>query len=189
MLCITRHDRTKYITMGPGGINHSQVSAFYWSSQYRIVLSWELLPWISVEDRILGSFTDFITTPELSGPLYISPGIYHAQITEYSLQTIYQWASFLSALNVFLIVLLDPTSLCCGFLDRTGASGNIFPMLFRLKRFLIYCDQLVHITLYVITPQNWCLIFWRLLLSGLRWVVNEYNVDRKTPQTKNPICV
>ena len=74
--------------MGPCGINHSQVSAFSWSSQYRIVLSWELLACVSVEDRILCSFTKFITTPELSGPLYISPDIYHTQITEYSLKTI-----------------------------------------------------------------------------------------------------
>ena len=88
MLCIRRHDGMKYITMDPGGLNHSQVSVFSYSSQYTIVLSWELLPWISVEDRILCSFTDFITTPELSGPLYISPDIYHTQITEYSLQTI-----------------------------------------------------------------------------------------------------
>ena len=56
--------------------------------QERIVLSWDLLAWISVEGRILCSFTNFITTPELSGPLYISPGIYHSQITEYSLQKI-----------------------------------------------------------------------------------------------------
>ena len=90
MLRITRHNRMEYITMGSGGIDHFQVSNFSWSSQYRIVLSWKLLHWVSVNDRILSSFTDFITTPELSGPLYISPDIYHTQITEYSLQTIYQ---------------------------------------------------------------------------------------------------
>ena len=76
--------------MGSGGLNDSQVSAFSSSSQYRIVLSWELLPCVSVKDRILCSFTEFITTPELSGPLYIKPIIYHTQITEYSLETIYQ---------------------------------------------------------------------------------------------------
>ena len=38
-----------------------------------------------VEDKILCSFTNFITIPELSGPLYISPDIYHTQITEYLL--------------------------------------------------------------------------------------------------------
>ena len=88
MLSITRHDRTKYIAMGPGGTNHPQVSAYSRSSQYRIVISWDLLPFVSVKDRILYSFTKFITTPELSGPLYISPDIYHTQITEYSLETI-----------------------------------------------------------------------------------------------------
>ena len=77
-----------YITMD--GLDHVQVNAFSWSQQYRILLSWNLLAWISVEGRIPSSFTNFITTPELSGPLYISPDIYHTQITEYSLQTIYQ---------------------------------------------------------------------------------------------------
>ena len=60
-----------------------------WTPQYSIVLSWDLLAWISVEDRIPCSFTDFITTPELSGLLYISPDMYHTQITEYSLGTIF----------------------------------------------------------------------------------------------------
>jgi hypothetical protein len=66
-----------------------QVSAF---SQYRmqVLLSSNLLPWLLVEGRIPYSFFNFITTPELSGPLYISPDIYHTQITEYSLQKIYQ---------------------------------------------------------------------------------------------------
>ena len=75
----------KYITMG--GLDHVQVNDFpqAWSQQDRIVLSWDLLSWISVEGGIPHSFTNFITTPELSGPLYISPDIYHTQITEYSL--------------------------------------------------------------------------------------------------------
>lgn len=47
-------------------------------------LSLELLVWVSVEGKILSSFTDFITTPEISGALYISPDIYHTQITEFS---------------------------------------------------------------------------------------------------------
>ena len=87
MLGITRHEleRVSYITMG--GLDHLQVGAF--SPQYKIVLSWDLLAWISVEDRNLRSFTNFITTPELSGPLYISPDICHTQITEYSLKTIH----------------------------------------------------------------------------------------------------
>ena len=74
-----------YITMA--GLDHVQVSAFSWTQQYMIVLSWDLLAWIwAVEGRILCSFTNFITTPELSGPLYISPDIYHTQITEYLLE-------------------------------------------------------------------------------------------------------
>jgi hypothetical protein len=55
-----------------------------------IQLSWKLLCFVSVEGKILSFFTDFITTPEISGPLYISPDVYYTQITEYSLETLYQ---------------------------------------------------------------------------------------------------
>ena len=74
-----------YITMGTGGLDDIQARAFSWPSQYRIVLSWKLLRRIMVEGRIPCSFTNFITTPELSGPLYVSPEVYHTQITEYLL--------------------------------------------------------------------------------------------------------
>ena len=80
------HSRMSYIALG--GLEHSQVSAFFWTPQY--TLSWDLLGWITIEGRIPRSFTNFITAPELSGPLYISPDIYHTQITEYSLYTISQ---------------------------------------------------------------------------------------------------
>ena len=78
-----------YVTMGE--LDDVQVSTSR-TPQYTIVLSWNLLAWISVEawDRIPSSFTNFITTPDFSGPLYISPDIYHTQITEYSLETIYR---------------------------------------------------------------------------------------------------
>ena len=78
------------ITMG--GLYHVQLELIPFSPtpQYMIVLSRDLLAWISVEDGIPCSFTNFLTTPELSGPLYISPDIYHTQIVEYSLQRIYQ---------------------------------------------------------------------------------------------------
>jgi hypothetical protein len=80
-----------YITMGPAAaLDHVQAGAFSWNPQYRIVLSSDLLAWISMEGRIPYSFSNFITTPELSGPLYISPDIYHTQITEYSLEKIHQ---------------------------------------------------------------------------------------------------
>jgi hypothetical protein len=88
MLCITRHERMMYISMGR--FNHVQASAFSWTPQCRIVPSWDLLTWISMDGRIPCSFTNFITTPEFSGPLFISPAIYHTQITGYSLETIYQ---------------------------------------------------------------------------------------------------
>ena len=79
-----------YITMG--GLDPDVVSAFSssWTPHYKIVLSWALLDCLTMEGRILSSFTNFITTPELSGPLYISPDIYHTQIMEYLLEKIYQ---------------------------------------------------------------------------------------------------
>ena len=53
-----------------------------------IQMSWELLAVVSVDGEIFCSFTVFITTPEISGPLYIRPDVYHTQITEYSLETL-----------------------------------------------------------------------------------------------------
>ena len=85
MLCITTHKGMVYITMGPARLQDVKARAFSWSPQYKIVLSWELLPLILVEGRIPCSFTNFITTPELSGPLYIRSDIYDTQITEYLL--------------------------------------------------------------------------------------------------------
>ena len=88
MLYITTHEKMTIITIG--GLYPIQLdpTPFSSTSQYSIVLSWDLLAWISVEGRIPCSFTNFITTPELSGPLYISPDDYHTQVTEYSLQQI-----------------------------------------------------------------------------------------------------
>ena len=84
MLYITTRDRFTYVSMA--GLNHWHVQdrAF---SEYRIVLSWDLLAWVLMdsEGKIPWSFTNFITIPELSGSLYISPDIYHTQITEYLL--------------------------------------------------------------------------------------------------------
>ena len=84
--CITRHghEGMSYITMGE--LDQVQIRAFSRTRtpQHRIVLSWDLLLWILVQSRIPCSFTKFITTSELSGPLYISSDIYRTQITEYS---------------------------------------------------------------------------------------------------------
>ena len=98
MLCITRDERMTYITIG--GLNDISVSTTSSTPQHRIALSWDLLVWISGVDGIPCSFTNFITTPELSGPFYISSNIYHTQITEYSLETMFlrhysQWVFFL----------------------------------------------------------------------------------------------
>ena len=53
-----------------------------------IQMSWDLLD--VVRGATLRSFAEFITTPEISGPLYIRSDVYHTQITEYSLETLYQ---------------------------------------------------------------------------------------------------
>ena len=123
ILCITvtRHyhddERTMIITMG--GIDHNQDSAFHSNPRYKIVLSWDLLEWISEEDSIPSSFTNFITTPELSGDLYISPDIYHSQITEYCRRKFSSELFSLSASNIFLIVILFRDTFCCLSPDRT----------------------------------------------------------------------
>ena len=86
MLRITKDlDGTKNITID--GFDYVQRRAFPWTPRYWIVLSRRLLDWMTMDGRIPFSFTNFITTKELSGPFYISPDIYHAQITEYSLLT------------------------------------------------------------------------------------------------------
>ena len=77
------------ITIGGLGLDYDQLEFIPISPnpQYtgRIVLSWNLLDWMVVVNRIPCSFTNFITTPELSGPFYIIPDNYHTQITEYLL--------------------------------------------------------------------------------------------------------
>ena len=89
MLYIATHERMTIIKMD--GLHHAhERTPFSPTSQYSIVLSWYLLAWISVDGRIPCSFTNFITTLELSGPLYISPDIYHTQLAEYSLQILNQ---------------------------------------------------------------------------------------------------
>jgi hypothetical protein len=92
MLCITRHDPKKiaYITIGPGRLDRVQVIASSSTTQYKIVLSRPLLAWISMEGVIPFSFSNFITTSELSGPLYISPDNFHTQITEHFLEKFYE---------------------------------------------------------------------------------------------------
>ena len=170
ILFISRQPRDERMIITKHGLRvdpkHVQVSPFSWTPQHRTVLSWNLLAWISVEGKIPSSFTNFITTPELSGPLYISLGFYHSQITEYSLQKIDKWASsFLSIPNIPLIVLWDPPPFAIAFSIRTGVWGNTFPVaLFQLKWFLIYSDQLVQNALPVFmhtSLQNCCLVRWR----------------------------
>ena len=86
ILCITRDlDGTKNISIE--GFNQDRPSS--WTTRYRIVLSCALLEWIAMEGSIPFSFSNFITTQELSGPFYISPYIYHTQIAEHSLLTLY----------------------------------------------------------------------------------------------------
>ena len=92
MLCITRHEGSTKVTLSGLDHEHVRYSSLSWlASQYRIVISRDLLAWLLEEEgRIPCSFTNFFTTPEFSGPLYISPDIYHTQITEYFLEEPYQ---------------------------------------------------------------------------------------------------
>ena len=93
MLCITRDlGGTEIISIN--GLGDDYCCPFYPTTRFRIVLSCELLNRMTMMDRIPFSFTNFITTPQLSGPFYISPEIYHTQITEYSLLTLSEWALF-----------------------------------------------------------------------------------------------
>ena len=146
--------------------------------QYKTVLSWDFLAcflaWILVKDRIPLSFTNFITTPELSGLLYMSPDNYHTHILwSQFIYAITLGGLFLLASNILLIViLLDPPHLTftITFSFRTGVSGNTFLVLFQLKWFYIYSDQFVRNVLHMIPPENWCVIHWKLLLSGFRSV-------------------
>ena len=71
--------------MGPGDVQVGAFSSTPHCPQYRIVLSRDLLESIKMAGEIPPSFTNFMTTPELSNSLYISPDIYHTQITEYLL--------------------------------------------------------------------------------------------------------
>ena len=89
ILCLSRQSsHEKMVITTIHGLDDWNVLVSSSSPQHRIELSWDLLAWIAVEGRVLCSFTDFITTPELSGPLYIRPGVYYSQITEYILQKI-----------------------------------------------------------------------------------------------------
>ena len=84
-----------YITMGPGDVRVGAFSSTPHCPQYRIVLSRDLLESIKMAGEIPPSFTIFMTTPELSNFLYISPDIYHTQITEYLLNEAHlRWALF-----------------------------------------------------------------------------------------------
>ena len=178
MLCITRHEEMSYITIA--GLDHVQVRTFSCTPQHKIALSWDLLAWIPGRNRIPCSFTNFITTPDLSGPFYIGTDIYHTQITEYSLGTILHnyspWALFSLHRNFLIVILLDPIDLIWSW---TGLLGSTFPVLFQLNWFFIYSDQFLRMSSYVpvIFPKNWGLIRWKLLLSGFKSVFVNVATD------------
>ena len=72
--------------------------------------------------------------------------------------------------------------------NRTGALRITSPVLVQPKIFLIYSNHCVQNPFPVVTLQNWRLICWRLLLSGLRSVLGNATDSLKPPQTNNPIC-
>ena len=127
------------------GLDHVQVSAFSCIPEEKIVLSRDLLALISVEGRILCSFTNFITTRELFWPLVYQSGCVSYSNSEYSLETKFsysQWALFFLHQTSLIFILLGPPAM------QTGALGNTFPVLFQLKWFFIYSGQFVQNALY-----------------------------------------
>ena len=80
-------------------------------------------------------------------------------------------SSLLSSSKIFLIVIILDLAHFLVSSNGTGAIWIISPVLFQLKRFLIYSGyQFVQNPLDV---WNWWLICWRLLLSGLRSVLGN----------------
>ena len=119
ILCITRDpDGTKNITVAsdkfdfiPWAIT-SRRNLLITSTlnlQYRIVLSCELLTWMTMDGRIPLSFINFITTQELSGPFYIQPGyLPYPNYRIFTADTSYVSSlPLLSSSKIFLIVMLD----------------------------------------------------------------------------------
>ena len=121
MLCIAKHEKMTFLTI-------RGLSAFSWTPQYRIVLSWDLLAWIMVEDKILCSFTNFITIPRVIWSPVYQPG--HLSYPTYGIFTV---SLFFFAWNIFLIVILLVTPITFSESFQSGAFGNIFPLLFQLK--------------------------------------------------------
>ena len=113
--------------------------------------------------------------PCISARIFIIPKLQNIRCKQFLCEL------FSLCIDIFLIVilldLLAPISSCHRFSDGTGALVNTLLVHFQLKRFLIYSDQFVQNALYLRNLQNRCLILWRLLLSGFRWVVS----DRKNP--------
>jgi len=80
-------------------VQHKVGSFLSCNTHYEIALSRGLLNWVVTSGggvTVPYLFTNFITTPELSGPLYMSPDIYHSQITEYLLWKVYDQPSVYS---------------------------------------------------------------------------------------------
>ena len=181
MLCITKHERKTYITIsfGPATAQATTSGTFSWESQYGIVLSWDLLVYISAEGKIPCSFTNFITNPELSGPLYISPDIYHTQITEFLL-----WALFSLHRTSSLMFsvrhhyrLLNPDPSLWEHLSHALPTKKIFQHLRSIR-----LDRPIHDY-----STGLMLDTLEIIITWLHVSVSECNWQ--TPQTKNPISV
>ncbi|KAF8816521.1 hypothetical protein BYT27DRAFT_7182095 [Phlegmacium glaucopus] len=92
ILCIETHGSMTSITIcAPlrGAYTISETRPCRAANSAIVQLPWDFLVKMSLGDRILPSFTDFMTTQERSGPLYMSPDVYHTQVTEYSLESIF----------------------------------------------------------------------------------------------------
>ena len=152
-------------------------------------LSWDLLSWMSMKDRIFPSFTAFTTTPGILGPLYISPDVYHTQITEYSLETKFRhhnnfrWALFsANRLVVLIAIVLDLLPLALAIVFFRG---------------LVLCGPpFLPTEMILSTPVNsftGAFTWWQLKidprLTITKWLEVSVSIYDHEPQLKPDLCL
>ena len=128
--------------------------------------------------------------PSMSVRIFTIPKLQNIRCWHFTseLSSLSSFFPLLSSSKIFLIYVIIFMLDLAHSSNRTGALGITSLVLFQLKRFFIYSgDQLVQNPLDVITVQNWWLICWRLLLSGLRSVLGNATDSLKPLRTNNPI--
>ena len=177
--------------------DHIQDSVISRIPQYKTVtvLSWHLLAWILKMDRIRHFFTNFITSPELFGSLYISGNLSYPSYriftarSQFGIYAITLGGLFSSSIihfpNRYSVrpsrFNLNNRSLIPNWsfrehLSRSLPTEMIFYLLRSIRSECItlgFSGELKLDTLEII----------------IKWLqVSDSECDRQTPQTKNPIC-